>query len=153
MRLERVKEGTDPEPLYEKWNSFSRITVTGDPDVDEEPFGWGLSPTYPTGRRVRQLFLQIDASASTPLTAFDGNFNQLDYLRYDVTNFVHYIRPESTVFVAGAGGGRDILSALVFGQKSVLAVEINENILNAVNGRVRGLHRSPRPDFPRDVRQ
>ncbi|MEE8177429.1 MAG: hypothetical protein V3T65_05490, partial [Acidobacteriota bacterium] len=33
------------------------------------------------------------------------------------------------------GGGRDVLSALTFDQKSVLAVEINEDILGAVNGR------------------
>ena len=154
VRLERVKERTELEPLYEKWNSFSRITVTGDPDGDEEPFGWGLSPTYPTGRRVRQLYLRIDARALTPLTAFDGNFDQLDYLRYDVTNFVHYIRPESRVFIAGAGGGRDILSALVFGQKSVLAVEINEDIIDTVNGRFGDftghLDRIPRVTFVND---
>ena len=154
VRLQQVKGVADFAPLYEKWNSFSRITVTGDPHGYEEPFLSGPSPTYPTRRRVRQLYLTIDASALTTLTAFDGNFDQLDYLRYDITNFVHYIRPESRVFIVGAGGGRDILSALVFGQKSVLAVEINEDIIDAVNGRFGDftghLDRIPRVTFVND---
>jgi hypothetical protein len=36
--------------------------------------------------------------------------------------------------VIGVGGGRDVLSALVFGQESVLGIEINENVLQATNG-------------------
>jgi hypothetical protein len=39
------------------------------------------------------------------------------------------------VLVIGAGGGRDVLSALAFSQPAVLAVEVNEAILDAVNGR------------------
>jgi len=68
------------------------------------------------------------------LTAPDPEGVYLDHLRYDVTNVAHYVRTNSDVLVIGAGGGRDILSALAFGQKSARGVEINPAILQALNG-------------------
>ncbi len=135
LRLIWVKGQMETRPIYEKWNSFSRIGVWGDPNRPEPPFGWGISPTYPADKQVRQLGLNIDAIAYTPLTAFDGDLNDLEYLKYDVTNLVHYIRPQSDILAIGAGGGRDVLSALVFDQKSATGVEINEDIIDAVNRR------------------
>ena len=38
------------------------------------------------------------------------------------------------MLVIGSGGGRDLLSALVFGQKHVTGVEINDAIIKAVKG-------------------
>jgi len=59
---------------------------------------------------------------------------QAGFLAYDVTNFAHMLRPDSKVLVIGSGGGRDLLSALVFGQKHVTGVEINDAIIKAVKG-------------------
>jgi hypothetical protein len=141
-------------PIYEKWNSFSRVTVTGAPNVSEQPIIWGLSPAYRHHHWVRQLHMYIDAAAFTVITGFDGDFKPLDYLKYDITNLVHYFRPNSTVVVIGAGGGRDVLSALTFGQKSVIAIEMNEGILHAINqtfGDYTGhLDRDPRVVFVND---
>jgi hypothetical protein len=154
LRLLWVKEVFEGRPRFEKWNSFSRIRIDGDPNRLQEPFGWGLSSQYPAGRKVRELDLTIDADALTVLTGFDGDLSELAYLRYDVTNLAHYIRPGSQVLVIGAGGGRDVLSALEFGQPSVIAVEINGNILSAVNrtfGDFTGhLDRDPRVRFVND---
>src|SRR5262249_52442837 len=52
IRLVWVKGAQEPQPLFEKWNSFSRLTVTGNPDRPIPPLGWGLSPTYPRDRRI-----------------------------------------------------------------------------------------------------
>jgi len=140
--------------LYEKWNSFSRVRVSGNPQTLEEPFGWGLSSAYPSGRGVRQLHMNIDATAGTILTYFDGDLDDLEHLKYDVTNLAHYIRHDSKVLVVGTGGGRDILSALVFNQRSVLGVEINKDIIKAVNqvfGDFTGhLGRNPKVTFVND---
>lgn len=133
LRLVWVKGEIEEKPLYEKWNSFSRIKVFGNPDAWEIPLGWGFSENFPADQKVKQLQLNIDANAGTFLTAFDGNLDNLEYLKYDVTNIVHYIRSDADVFVIGSGGGRDILSALLFNQKSVVGVEINEDIIKAVN--------------------
>jgi len=135
LRIRWVKGRPERPALYEKWNSFSRITVTGDGKVPREPFGWGFSQTVPWHASVRWLMLQIDSTAGTPLTAFDGDLNGVHYLRYDVTNLVHYVRPDSRVLVIGPGGGRDILAALAFRQRSITAVELNRDILDTVNRR------------------
>jgi hypothetical protein len=134
LRLLWVKGEFEPRGIYTKWNSFSRIRIDGNVDLPEQPFGWGLSPTYPH-RGIGQLILTIDATASTVLTNYRGNLDEVDYLKYDVTNVVHYLRPKSRVLVVGVGGGRDILSALVFNQQSVIGLEINPNIIDAVNRR------------------
>jgi hypothetical protein len=154
MRLRWEKGQRKATPLYEKWNSFSRITVTGDPNKPVPPFGWGLSPAFPGGQKFRRLYLEIDANAGTVLTAFDGDVGVVPYLKYDVTNLAHYLRPDSRVLVLGVGGGRDILSALAFNQKSVLGVEMNEDIINVVNRRFGDftghLDRNPRVTFVND---
>jgi hypothetical protein len=134
VRLTWVKGSTEMPPLYEKWNSFSRITVYGDPTRPHPPRGWGLSPLAPTAP-VRQLMLLIDAGAGTVLTGFDGDQRSLEHLKYDVTNLPHYLRSDASVMVIGAGGGRDVLSALLFNQRSVVAVEVNQDIIDTVNRR------------------
>ncbi len=134
LRLVWVKGSFEEMPLYMKWNSFARISVKGN-DALTAPFGWGLSDEYKGKHKVGQLEMRIDANAGTVLTKFDGNLSTLDYLKYDITNIGHHLRQDKNVLVVGVGGGRDILAALCFGQKSVLGVEINEDILYAINER------------------
>ena len=124
----------EAEPLHESWNTHSRVRVSGDPDKGVRPFGWGMSPTMPRTHRAKQLRLVIDSGAMTVLTGFDGDLSEHEYLRYDVTNLVHYLRRDADVLVVGAGGGRDLLSTLVFDQASVTGLEINADILGIVNG-------------------
>ncbi|MCE9595451.1 MAG: hypothetical protein K8S98_14785 [Planctomycetes bacterium] len=135
LRLNYVKGAVEPEPRWEKWNSFSRIAVFGDPNELSPPSGWGLSRAYPKNKRTKkQLGLNIDATAATVMTNFEDDFAKADHLKHDITNLVHYLRPESSVLVVGVGGGRDVLSALTFEQKKVTGVEINDDILAAVTG-------------------
>jgi spermidine synthase len=141
-------------PLFEKWNTHSRVRVFGDPVVPSNVFGWSMSPTLPK-TEARQLIVDIDSGALTVMTAFDGRRTQpLDYLRYDLTNLAHYLRKDADVLVIGAGGGRDMLSALVFDQASVKGLEINSNILGIVNdefGDFTGhLDRHPKVTFVND---
>jgi hypothetical protein len=154
LRLVWVKGQYEPRPLVERWNSFSRIRVVGNPDRLVRPSGWGLSPTLPAGLRARELHLDIDSFAGTELTAFNGNPLDVGHLKYDVTNVAHYLRPGSRVLVVGTGGGRDILSALAFDQKEVIGVEINEGIIDLVNRRFGDftghLDRDPRVRFVND---
>ncbi len=158
LRITWAKGEHEPPALYEKWNSFSRITVRGDANTPSKVISEGISVTYPTDKFFRQLHLKIDSDAETTLTALDGvngvSIDSLDYLKYDVKNLVHYIRSDANVLIVGAGGGRDVLSALLFKQKSVRAVEINQNIINTVNGRFGDftghLDRNPKVTFVND---
>ena len=130
LRLMWVKGQYESRPLVERWNSFSRIRVIGDPNRLIRPSGWGLSRTLPADKRARELHLDIDSYAGTELTAYNGDPESVSHLKYDVTNVAHYLRPNSRVVVVGTGGGRDVLSALVFNQRQVTGVEINDSIIN-----------------------
>ena len=121
------------KPLYEKWNSFSRVSIEGDSTAYEVPFGWGLSRKYDRSRKIRQLMLNIDAHSTTVLSGFSGDTSQLFHLKYDIDNLAHYLRRNSDVLVIGSGAGRDVLSSLAFGQKSVLGIEINKDMISAIN--------------------
>jgi hypothetical protein len=118
--------------LFEKWNALSRIHVR---ETGSEPFGWGMSPAYAPSRKLDQLYLNIDSGAATVITKFDGNLQPLEHLKYDVTALAHYLRNQTSVLVIGVGGGRDILTSLVFGQRHVTGVEINPDILHVLTDR------------------
>lgn len=120
--------------LYEKWNALSRIYVR---ETGSEPFGWGMSPAYEPKRKLDQLYLNIDSGAATVITKFDGQLDPLEHLKYDVTALAHYLRKDASVLVIGVGGGRDILTSLVFNQKQVVGVEINPDILQVLTNRFR----------------
>ncbi len=152
LRVKWVKDRPEMRLIYEKWSSFARVAIRH--DRLQQPIGWGMSDIWIPRQNVDQLYMDIDAAASTVLTSFNGNLREREYLRYDITNLAHYLRPRSDVLVIGTGGGRDILSALVFDQKSVTGIEINGDILHAVNrtfGDFTGhLDRDPRVTFIRD---
>jgi hypothetical protein len=128
--------------------------VIGDPNRVMRPSGWGLSVTLPADKRARELHLDIDSYAGTELTAYNGDPETVSHLKYDVTNVAHYLRPNSNIVVVGTGGGRDVLSALVFNQRTVTGVEINERIIDLVNRRFGDftghLDRDPRVRFVND---
>ncbi len=155
LRLVWVKGQQEGSALYEKWNSFSRIRIEGDLDAPPMRPNFGaLSPTFPDDFRVRQLAMTIDASAGTILTNYDGDPRTLEYTKYQAVNVAHYIRRDADVLVVGVGGGADVLSALGFDQHSVTGVEINGDILDAINnvyGDFTGhLDRDPRVRFVND---
>ena len=129
-----VKGERAAPPLYEKWNSFAYFLVKGNPNQISTPFGWGMSEVA-RAKRIGQLSVGIDATAGTVMTRFDGDLEPLAYLEQDVTNFAHHLRRDARVLVVGVGGGRDVLSALRFGQREITGVEINGDLLHALNGR------------------
>ncbi|UCD59038.1 MAG: hypothetical protein JSV16_08065 [Candidatus Hydrogenedentota bacterium] len=115
--------------IFEKWNSFSRVTVS---PVENQPiFGWGLSATF-DGYQPPQMAMVIDAAAGTQLIGFDGDLSKVEFLKYDLTFWVHWLKERAKVLIIGPGGGRDVLAALAFGQRPVVGVEINPIIVNAV---------------------
>ena len=154
FRILYIKGSFEARPLYEKWNSYSRVRVNGYKDAVVEPEGWGLSRALPKDIRVRQLQMDIDVVAGTVMTGYSGRPEEVRHLGYDVTNLGYRVRPEANVLVIGAGGGRDVLSALTLGAKSVVAVEINKDILRTVNGTFGDftghLDRDPRVRFVND---
>ena len=115
--------------LFSKWNSFSRVAV-----YDRTHGDWSLSPRF-KGTRGESLFMDIDSAASTPILRGTGNLADAAYLRYELTALAYHLveRPSGfNALVIGPGGGRDLLSALVFGASRVDGVEINPIIARDV---------------------
>ena len=110
--------------IFEEWNSFSRIIVfdTSNP----RPQMWGPSPRFePEAWPIRQRGLNIDGSAGTTTFNVDGSIEHAGFLRYDVTNLAYHLPNRQNAAVIGVGGGRDILSARLFGVPEITGVEIN----------------------------
>jgi hypothetical protein len=107
---------------YLRWNSFSRVNIG--PSEPGSPAMWGRSAETPPSI-IDQRGMAIDASASTAMYRFDGDLQQLEFLKYDVTNLGYYIRHAGRAAVIGVGAGRDILSAHLFGFRDVTGVELN----------------------------
>ncbi len=127
-----VKGKRDEKLLYEKWNCFSRVDVVGDKENWSDPAGWALSRAMPLGLRVRQLWLHIDGCAGTAMTHYSGDESEVKHLNYDVVSVAHHFRKGAKVLVIGVGGGRDVLTAVVFKQPSITGVEVNGAVLNTV---------------------
>ena len=62
---------------------------------------------------------------------------ELDFLRYDVTNLAYRIRNRGRSAVIGVGGGRDMLSAHLFGFEDVTGVELNPIFIDWLTYRFR----------------
>jgi spermidine synthase len=127
-----TKGHTNDHVLFSKWNSFSRIGV-----YERTHGDWSLSRTY-KGALPDTRYMDIDSAASTPILKLDPSFATVQYLRYELTAFAYHLKEQLssakpfTALVIGPGGGRDLVSALVFGASHVDGVEINPIIANDV---------------------
>ena len=77
---------------YEKWNSFSRITIGQSQKAP--PVLWGPSPRY-APHQIEQRWMNIDGGAGTAVYRFSGDLDEVAFLRYDVTNLA-YAMPRSS---------------------------------------------------------
>lgn len=126
---------TPADLAYDRWNSFSRITVKQSETAP--PAMFGASPRLPRST-IEQRWMEIDGSAGTALYRFDGDLASLEFLRHDVTNLAYAIPGLKTGAVIGVGGGRDVLSQRLFGLQDVTGVEINPIIIDVLEHQFSG---------------
>jgi hypothetical protein len=117
---------------FESWNSHSRVICS--PPFNGPALFNSKSSSAPESF-TKQIVLIIDSVAETTIPLYDRDLQKLAYLKFDVTNAGYYLRNNAKVLVIGVGGGRDVLSALVFGARDVTAVEINQTIINLLRNR------------------
>ena len=125
-------------PAAQQWNSFSRVRA--EPETTGEPAMWGPSPNMPA-LEVPQHMMNIDGSAGTAMYQFNGDLASVGFLKYDVTNLAYRIRNHGRSAVIGVGGGRDMLSAHLFGFKDVTGVELNPIFIDWLTHRFRVYNR------------
>ena len=116
LRMPSAKETVEERVLFEKWNSFSRVTV------EKTPHDF--------------LWLRIDSSAATKI--FSGELEKTGWeatRRFSenrVAAAVYALKKAGPALIIGPGGGGDVISALYFGQRQVTAVEVNPLIAQDV---------------------
>ncbi len=125
-------------PQLARWNTYSRIKVgyesLGSPAI------YGPSPTMPA-KIASQRWLGIDGAAETVMYRFDGDLSKLEFLQYDITNIAYAIRHQGRSAVIGVGGGRDLLSAYLFGFRDVTGVELNPIFIDLLTRQFRDYNR------------
>ncbi|MFH0877658.1 MAG: hypothetical protein V1863_05485 [Candidatus Omnitrophota bacterium] len=120
---------------FSKWNSISRISVSKIINEKNVPkIGrdiWGVSSRfrdpYPSARMIN-----IDGGAGTFLVHFNQDFKKVSFVQADPPSLVHRLKKAPKTLIIGAGGGKDVLSALSFGAAHVTAVELNPIIVHDV---------------------
>lgn len=121
-------------PLYEKWTPTARLAIFPSAFVLRDQgaaFGWGMGSKW-EARPIEQLWLEQDGSAGTPITKWDG-FAPLPHLMFDVTSAAYQVQRPERVCIIGAGGGRDVLTAIKAGANHIDAVELNPFTIDAVS--------------------
>ncbi len=118
----------DSSLALEKWNSFSRVAALS--TEVRHPYLWGPSPTLPAETVAEDRYIDIDGSASTSMYRFDGDTSKVSFLKYDLTNLAYFLPGRNKVAIIGVGGGRDVLSAWIFGSRDITGVEINPILVN-----------------------
>lgn len=124
IKVSYVKGEKETNLIYQKWSPVGRVVVS--PMKENTIHAWGLSPNYKPDKLPEQLQIMIDGAAGTDLEKMTDNLEEdLEHLKYDITSLAYYIAPTSRSLIIGFGGGRDILTSLLFGFKEVEGVEIN----------------------------
>lgn len=133
LELQWVKGTSNRHAFYKKWNSFSYVCLIGKQTVLSQPQGWSFAPNKAAeiaNIGIKQILLDIDGGAGTVMTDFhDRDLSKLGFLKYDITSMPYHLIDDGDVLVIGLGAGRDILTGLLFNQRSITGVEINDTIL------------------------
>lgn len=118
-------------------DSLSSVDIYRNPFplAAQTPTLWGISETCPQCPAPEIVGFAIDGWALTSVvrrSQVEGPNNVLTYLPAALPYRQH--RADDTLII-GAGGGIDVLTALHYGAKHVVGVELNPIVLNAVKGR------------------
>src|SRR5262245_17633534 len=114
---------TDWLTRTERWNSYSRVVVYQ--PVKGSPHLWGPSPLLDKSLTTMQAQLNIDGAAGTMMLHFDPADRSLEFLRYDLVNLAYNLPGIGRAAVIGVGGGRDLVSAYLYGVRDITGVELN----------------------------
>src|SRR5215216_1952779 len=116
--------------LAEDSSPLGLLTVVSSPTVPLR-HAPGLSLNNAT-EPPAQLGVFTDGDGLTAITAFDGRREPLDYLDFTPTALPYHLLEKPEVLILGAGGGADILLALLHGAPTIEAVELNPQLVRLV---------------------
>ncbi len=101
-------EFSNEKKEFSAWNAISRVDLFDSGD---------------------EKYILIDSDAFTKVVKINKNISEAkEELSNDIGAIAHYINPNSNILIIGAGGGIDVLRALLFNQ-TITGVEINDIII------------------------
>ena len=116
--------------LVEDSSPLGLLTVVSSPTVPLR-HAPGLSLNNAT-EPPAQLGVFTDGDGLTAITAFDGRREPLAYLDFAPAAMPYHLLEKPDVLILGAGGGADILLALLHGAATIDAVELNPQLVRLV---------------------
>src|SRR5215471_11748217 len=116
--------------LAEDSSPLGLLTVVSSPTIPLR-YAPGLS-LYNATEPPAQLGVFTDGDGLTAITAFDGRREPLNYLDFTPTALPYHLLEKPEVLILGAGGGTDILLALLHDAPTIDAVEINPQLVRLV---------------------
>lgn len=119
------------EIIAERWTGHGLVTARR--PVVRRPQYWGEGRGAPD-IEVSMISMTIDGLAGTSMIAWDQRRESLDWVAHDVTSLAYHLRAGKDIAIIGVGGGRDLLSALWSGARSITGIEINRGFLDLLNG-------------------
>jgi hypothetical protein len=150
LGLKPILVKDDIEPVfgwsYERWNSYSRIVAYPPEQKPSLTAGSPLLSSSVTG--AQRIRLNIDGAAATAMHRYDGTPESLEILRTDLVNLAYNLPGRRKSAVIGVGGGRDVLSAHLFGVPEIVGVELNPTFVDLLTREPRyrdfaNLHKLP----------
>ena len=116
--------------LVEDSSPLGLLTVVSSPTVPLR-HAPGLSLNNAT-EPPAQLGVFTDGDGLTAITAFDGRREPLAYLDFTPAALPYHLLEKPDVLILGAGGGADILLALLHDAATIDAVELNPQLVRLV---------------------
>lgn len=118
--------------IWSKWNPFSRVIVY--PLKEEEKINpFGQSPLY-RGYVPEQWGVLVDDTGYTVACEFPDDEKKKEFFRWNLIALPYVIKNGKTLII-GPGGGKDVNCAISMdvNEKSIYAVELNPQVVEAVN--------------------
>ncbi len=131
VELKFVRGRYEPEVLWTRWNSYSRVAVYPLRGGQAEG-SWGMSRKF-RGAVPDQLGMVVDDTGYSSIARSEPGAD-LSWARATLFALPYWGRPGAAALVIGPGGGKEILVAQAMGSRSVRAVEINPLMVEAVQG-------------------
>jgi hypothetical protein len=118
----------DAQPVFQRWNGFSRVDVVRSEAIRSLPGSGFRCPERPPP----QLGLTVDGDDLSPISHVAPGFTSLPFTDCLLTALPYRLRPGARALILEPRGGFDVLVALAEGTRAVTAVEANPLVVEAV---------------------
>jgi len=120
-----------PAEEFVGWSALGRVKV----EAMEAPAYTWTQLSSGDGPLMHQKIMWFDNHAGSPILDGRASAIQMQPLKLDISALGFALRPTGSVFVIGAGGGRDIETAFLFGKNQIDAVELNPTVVSLIKSR------------------